>query len=60
MCIPGAGGIQAEVEQENVSAVSGGSNVTFAVPSGLSFDGEGNLYISEQGSHVIRKIKKWW
>ncbi|MFY7992630.1 MAG: hypothetical protein ACOVP4_04995 [Bacteriovoracaceae bacterium] len=58
--IPGAGGIQAENEQENVSAVSGGSNVTFAVPSGLAFDGEGNLYISEQGSHVIRKIKKWW
>lgn len=58
--VPGAGGIQAENEQENVSAISGGSNVTFAVPSGLSFDGEGNLYISEQGSHVIRKIKKWW
>lgn len=58
--IAGAGGIQAENEQENVSAISGGSNVTFAVPSGLAFDGEGNLYISEQGSHVIRKIKKWW
>ncbi len=58
--VPGAGGIQAEGEQEGISAIAGGSSVTFASPSGLAFDHEGNLYISEQSSHVIRKIKKWW
>lgn len=29
-------------------------------PYGLAFDGDGNLYITERDSHVIRKVKKWW
>ncbi len=58
--LAGAGGIQLETEQEGASVISGGSTVTFAAPSGLAFDSDGNLFVSEQGSHVIRMIKKWW
>ena len=29
-------------------------------PYGLAFDQEGNLYISENGGHVNRMIKRWW
>lgn len=54
--IAGAGAIQLQLEQEGISAVS----ATFAAPGGLSFDKKGNLLVSEQGSHVIRMIKKWW
>lgn len=57
----GAGGIQADVEQEGFNAEGGGNPaISFAAPSGLAFDSNGNLYISEQGSHVIRMIKKWF
>lgn len=58
--VAGIGGIQLETEHEGASVTSGASTVTFAVPSGLAFDAEGNLYISEQGAHVIRKIKRWF
>ena len=54
--VAGAGGIQLATEQEGIVA----SSATFAAPGGLAFDGDGNLYISEQGSHVIRMVKKWW
>lgn len=54
--VPGAGAIQQKEEQEGISAVS----ATFAAPMGLAFDASGNLYVTEQGSHVIRLIKKWW
>ncbi len=58
--LAGAGGIQSEQDQEGASVVSGGSTVTFAVPTGIAFDSDGNLFVSEYGSHVIRKIKRWW
>lgn len=29
-------------------------------PYGLTFDPEGNLYISERDAHVVRKVKRWW
>ena len=58
--VAGIGGIQLETEHEGASVTSGASTVTFAIPSGLAFDAEGNLYISEQGAHVIRKIKRWF
>lgn len=58
--VAGIGGIQLEQEHEGVSATSGASTVTFSSPAGLSFDKDGNLYISEQGPHVIRKIKRWF
>lgn len=54
--VAGAGAIQQKEEQEGVSAIS----ATFAAPIGLAFDAGGNLYVTEQGSHVIRMIKKWW
>lgn len=43
-------------EQEGVSA----SNATLYEPNGLTFDAEGNLYISERLNHQIRKVKRWW
>ncbi len=58
--VPGIGGIQLEQEHEGVSATDGASTVSFAQPSGLAFDADGNLYIAEQGPHVIRKIKRWF
>lgn len=58
--VPGIGGIQLEQEHEGVSVTSGASTVNFAQPTGLAFDKDGNLYVSEQGSHVIRKIKRWF
>lgn len=58
--VAGIGGIQLEQEHEGASATSGASTVTFSSPTGLAFDKEGNLYITEQGSHVIRKIKRWF
>jgi hypothetical protein len=58
--VAGIGGIQLETEHEGASVTSGASTVTFATPSGLAFDSEGNLYISEQTSHVVRKVKRWW
>lgn len=58
--VAGIGGIQLETEHEGASVTSGASTVTFAVPSGLAFDAEGNLYVSEQNAHVIRKIKRWF
>jgi hypothetical protein len=29
-------------------------------PHGLAFDADGNLYISERGSHVVRMVRRWW
>ena len=55
-----AGGIQLETEHEGALIDSDSSIVTFSAPAGLAFDSEGNLYISEQGAHDIRKIKRWW
>ncbi len=58
--VPGIGGIQLEQEHEGVTATGGASTVSFAQPAGLAFDAEGNLYLAEQGPHVIRKIKRWF
>ncbi len=43
-------------EQEGVLAES----TTLNRPWGITFDRDGNLYISEYGANVIRLIKKWW
>ena len=58
--VAGIGGIQIETEHEGVSATSPTATVTFTLPQGMAFDSEGNLYISEAGAHVIRKIKRWF
>jgi hypothetical protein len=52
----GAGGIPLGTEQEGIPATA----ASFAAPGGITFDSSGNLYVTEQGSHVIRMIKKWW
>jgi NHL repeat len=33
-----------------------GTNAQFNAPSGLAFDASGNLFVSDTGNHVIRKI----
>jgi hypothetical protein len=50
------GKIPLNTEQEGINA----ENATFAQPSGLAFDSEGNLYVAERGNSVIRMIKRWW
>jgi hypothetical protein len=37
-----------------------GINVPLHQPQGLAFDEDGNLYISERGSHVIKMVRRWW
>ena len=29
-------------------------------PHGLAFDSDGNLYIAERGSHVVKMVRRWW
>ena len=43
-------------EQEGISAGS----ATLNSPWGVTFDAEGNLYISCYYSNTIRMVKKWW
>ena len=37
-----------------------GTSVTLAQPLGLTFDSEGNLYISNYANYTIKKVMKWW
>ena len=48
--------IQENNEEEGIDA----RNMSLAGPAGLAFDPDGNLYVTEIYSHVIRKIKRWW
>jgi hypothetical protein len=43
-------------EQENISSTT----ATLFAPYGLAFDGDGNLYISERNSSLVRFVKRWW
>ena len=52
----GRGAIQQDNEEEGIPA----DQASLAGPSGIAFDDEGNLYISERWSHTIRMVKKWW
>lgn len=49
-------------EQEGVvwNSTTKNLGITLSGPAGLAFDSEGNLYISERDSHVIRKVKRWF
>jgi sugar lactone lactonase YvrE len=38
------------------SADGAGANATFTVPVGVAVDANGNIYVTDQGSHKIRKI----
>jgi hypothetical protein len=53
---PIRGGAPLGREQEGISA----SSATMFTPHGLAFDSEGNLYISERNSALIRFVKRWW
>lgn len=44
------------VENEGLPATS----VTISEPTGLTFDAQGNLYISIYTNNTIMKVKKWW
>ncbi len=52
----GRGYIQQDTEEEGAAA----DQVGLGGPSGITFDGNGNLYIAERFSHTIRMVKKWW
>ncbi|MBV6514035.1 MAG: hypothetical protein FMNOHCHN_03621 [Ignavibacteriaceae bacterium] len=43
-------------EQEKIGRL----NATFNSPYGLTFDDEGNLYITEYNNHIIRMVRRWW
>ena len=58
--VAGEGGISPEGTDEGAIITDVSSTVSLAVPSGLTFDTSGNLYISEMNGQVIRMIKKWW
>jgi hypothetical protein len=50
------GGISHWLEDESISA----GNALIAEPFGLSFDKDGNLYISLPSAHNIKKVARWW
>lgn len=50
------GATQFAREEEGVPAPAG----HLYGPRKIAFDDEGNLYITEASSHVIRFVKKWW
>lgn len=50
------GGVQTALEDEGAMA----STALLFSPHGLTFDSEGNLYITESWGHTIRMVKKWW
>ncbi|MCB0412767.1 MAG: hypothetical protein KDD50_00435 [Bdellovibrionales bacterium] len=50
------GAIQFSTAEEGAVAPS----AHFFTPYNLSFDSEGNLYVTEWSAHVIRKVKKWY
>jgi hypothetical protein len=56
------GGSQIDAEEEGTVWDVGTTSldVKLSGPAGLAFDSEGNLYITERDSSVIRKVKKWW
>ncbi len=47
---------QEHTEEEGVAA----SSASLYIPYDIAFDSNGDLWISERGRHVIRKVKKWW
>lgn len=50
------GGSQIGLEAE----LKAGTQVQLYQPHGIAFDADGNLYIAERGSHVIRMVRRWW
>jgi hypothetical protein len=57
------GGASLRGEQEGLSTLTSSSesqHVRTAAPYGLTFDADGNLYISERLSHTIRMVRRWW
>lgn len=50
------GGSQIGLEAE----LKAGTQVQLYQPHGIAFDADGNLYIAERGSHVVRMVRRWW
>ncbi|MBL7545567.1 MAG: hypothetical protein JNL11_17240 [Bdellovibrionaceae bacterium] len=50
------GGSQIGTESE----LKAGTQIQLYQPHGIAFDADGNLYIAERGSHVVRMVKRWW
>ncbi|MFZ9595798.1 MAG: Ig-like domain-containing protein [Bdellovibrionia bacterium] len=42
------------------TAATPGNETLLNSPFGLAFDSDGNLYISESSSHLIRMVRRWW
>jgi hypothetical protein len=43
-------------EQEKIGRL----NALFYTPYGLTFDADGNLYVTEYDNHIIRMVRRWW
>jgi len=58
----GSGGTFTTSLTDSVSSQEGQSYVKarFWGPNNIEFDTDGNLYISDQYNHIIRKVRKWW
>jgi hypothetical protein len=50
------GGAPLDREQEKISRL----NATFYAPYGITFDDDGNMYVTEYNNHIIRMIRRWW
>jgi len=56
----GASIVKGKIADLNEDEGQPATSVTISEPTGLSFDDEGNLYISIYTNNTIMKVKRWW